>query len=135
MAARELSPPVRQAGFVCLLVALRPSRVKGVMASRRAACATRSLPAAAMTACSQFCRSATDVLSVISLPPACGSLDREDSLEDGNLHRISSPRSCGAGSEESETLPPDRTCIPQDLVRQDPHDTRVLVAFPPKLDS
>jgi len=75
------------------------------MPSRRAACAARSFRAAAMTACSQLCRSATDVLSVISFPAACGSLDREDSLKDGNLHRISSPRSCGASSEESETSP------------------------------
>ena len=75
------------------------------MPSRRAACAARSFRAAAMTACSQLCRSATDVRSVISFPAACGSLDREDSLKDGNLHRISSPRSCGASSEESETSP------------------------------
>src|SRR6266702_1066200 len=42
------------------------------MPSRRAARAARSFRAAAMTACSQLCRSATDVLSAISLPPRVG---------------------------------------------------------------
>ena len=58
------------------------------MPFRRGARAARSFRAAAITACSQLCRSATDVLSAISLPPACGSLDRKDSLEDGNLHSM-----------------------------------------------
>ena len=75
------------------------------MPSRRAACAARSFQAAAMTACSQLCRSATDAPFHNLSSPACGSLIEKTHWRTGTCIGFRALEAVGQGSEESETSP------------------------------